>query len=151
MEVKKVKRFVSFFMVLSLFVALSIPSVAQQFEYPDNKNKSFINANQFYEQLKKNEFKEYKNATFSMRQKISYKEVPDVIMTFEKKTGSYSCQPQPKENLSASIHPERQVYFFASFVQTKDKEYWKHTIIDAETKRKIGGGNAYHNYENPYR
>jgi hypothetical protein len=143
------KRFGSFFVVFALFVVLATPAVAQQFEYPNNKDKSFTNPNEFYEQLKKNEFKEYKNATFSVRQKVSYKEIPNVVMTFEKKTGRYHCQS--KEELSSSIHPERQVYFFASFVQTNNKEYWKHTIIDAETKRQIGGGNAYHNYENPYR
>lgn len=69
-------------------------------------------------------------------------------MTFEKKTGMYFGQP--RQELSPFIHPERQVYFFVSFVQTREKEYWKHTVIDAETKRQLEGGNSYHNDENPY-
>lgn len=136
---------ISFFM----FVVFSIPTAAQPFEYPANQEKSFVDANEFYQQMEKNDYKEYKYATYSVRQKISYKETPDAIMTFEKKTGRYFGQP--KQEIAPSIHPERQVYFLASFVQTKDEEYWKHTIIDAETKKPLEGGNSYHSYENPYR
>ncbi|MEQ2528444.1 hypothetical protein WMO40_17300 [Bacillaceae bacterium CLA-AA-H227] len=142
-------RFLTLILAFFLFVVLSIPTSAQQFEYPANLEKSFVNANMFYQQMEKNEYREYKDATYSVRRKMSYKEIPDAIMTFEKKTGRYFGQS--KQELAPSIHPERQVYFFASFVQTKDKEYWKHTIIDAETKRPLEGGNSYHSYENPYR
>jgi hypothetical protein len=71
------------------------------------------------------------------------------FFTCQIQTGRYFGQP--KQELATSIHPERQVYFLASFVQTKDKEYWKHTIIDAETKRPLEGGNSYHIFKNPYR
>jgi hypothetical protein len=37
--------------------------------------------------MNKNDYKEYKDATYSVRQKIPYKETPDALMTFEKKTG----------------------------------------------------------------
>lgn len=99
--------------------------------------------------MDKKKYKEYKDSTYSIRQILSYKETPDALMTFEQKTGRYFGQP--KQELAPFIHPERQVYFFASFVQTKNKEYWKYTIIDAETKRQLEGGNAYHLYENPYK
>ncbi|MGE7954887.1 hypothetical protein [Lysinibacillus xylanilyticus] len=143
------KRFLTIIISFGLLVILSIPVSAQKFDYPSNKEKTFINEDEFYQQLKKDEYKEYDNASYSIRRKISYKEVPDAVMTFEKKTGRYMCQP--KQDLSLTIHPERQVYFFASFVQTQNEEYWKHTIIDAETKQQLEGGNSYHLYDNPYK
>jgi hypothetical protein len=138
------KRFVTMIIALSLLVILAIPVSAQNFDYPNNKGKTFVNENEFYQQMKKDEYKEHENASYSIRRKLSYKEVPDAVMTFEKKTGRYMCQPKGK--LSPAIHPERQVYFFASFVQTKDEEFWKHTVIDAETKRQLEGGDSYHQY-----
>jgi hypothetical protein len=147
--VKKVKRFISLLVIsLSLF-ALSLPTSARQFEYPANNEKSFADENLFYRQMIKDDYKEFKDAAYSVRKKISYKEVPDALLTFEKKTGNYFGQP--KYELAISIHPDRQVYFLASFVQTKNKEYWKHTIIDAETQKALEGGNSYHSYVNPYR
>jgi len=143
------KRFLTIIISFGLLVILAIPVSAQKFDYPSNKEKTFVNEDQFYKQLKKDEYKEYDNASYSIRRKITYKEVPDAVMTFEKKTGRYMCQP--KQELSLTIHPERQVYFFASFVQTKNEEYWKHTIIDAETKQQLEGGNSYHLYDNPYK
>jgi hypothetical protein len=147
--VNKVNRLLTLIIAFFMLFVLSIPTSAQQVEYPANLEKSFVSANEFYQQMEKNEYREYKDATYSVRRKLSYKETPDAIMTFEKKTGRYIGQP--KQELAPSIHPERQVYFLASFVQTKDKEYWKYTIIDAETKRPLEGGNSYHSYENPYR
>ncbi|MGP4039665.1 hypothetical protein ACTWP4_07160 [Gracilibacillus sp. D59] len=142
-------KFLTFIIALLMFVVLSISTSAQQFEYPANQEKSFVSVNEFYQQTEKDDYMEFKDATYSVRQKISYKETPNAIMTFEKKTGRYFGQP--KQTLSPSIHPERQVYFLASFVQTKDKEYWKHTIIDAETRRPLITGNSYHRYKNPYK
>lgn len=143
------KRFITLIISLSLYAVLASPTSAQQFDYPSNKNETYINENEFYKELKKDQYKEFKDATYSVKRKLTYKEVPDAVVSFEKKTGRYMCQP--KQALSPAIHPERQVYFFASFVQTKDEEFWKHTIIDAETKRQLEGGNSYHRLENPYK
>lgn len=41
----------------------------QELEYPSNQNKSFVNEDLFYEQLDKKVYKEYKNATYSVRKK----------------------------------------------------------------------------------
>lgn len=137
-------RFLTLIITFTMFFVLSNQSLAKQFEYPANQDKSFINADEFYQQMEKNDYREYEDATYSVRRKISYKEIPDALITFEKKTGRYFGQP--KQELTPSIHPERQVYFLASFVQTKNKEYWKHTIIDAETKIPLESGNSYHSY-----
>ncbi|GIN85784.1 hypothetical protein J6TS2_21700 [Heyndrickxia sporothermodurans] len=141
------KRLLTLIVTFIIMFVLTIPTSAQQFEYPVNQDKSFVNENKFYQTLNKDEFQEFQDATYSIRRKTSYKETPNAIMTFEKKTGRYFGQP--KQELASSIHPERQVYFFASFVQTKDTEHWKHTIIDAETKRPLEGGSSFKRYENP--
>jgi hypothetical protein len=143
------KRFITIISLFCLYALLAVPTSAQQLDYPSNKNKTYINENEFYKELKKDQYKEFKDASYSVRRKFSYKEVPDAVMTFEKKTGRHMCQP--KDELSPAIHPERQVYFFASFVQTKDEEFWKYTVIDAETKRQLEGGKSFHKYDNPYK
>lgn len=58
-------------MVITLFVLsiFSTPTLAQQFEYTANKEKSFANENDFYQQLKKGEYKEFKDAKYSVRKK----------------------------------------------------------------------------------
>lgn len=49
------------------------------------------------------------------------------------------------------VHPDRQVYFFASFTQNEVEEFHKYIVIDAETKRELQGGKSYHHYDNPYK
>ena len=92
------KRFIILITLFSLYAQLAVPTSAQQFDYPSNKNKTYINENEFYKELKKDQYKDFKDAAYSVRRKLSYKEVPDAVMTFEKKTGRYMCQP--KDELS---------------------------------------------------
>lgn len=47
------------------------------------------------------------------------------------------------------IHPDRQVYFFASFSQNEVEEFHKYIVIDAETKRELQGEKSYHHCDNP--
>jgi hypothetical protein len=143
-------RLLTIIISFSLLLFLAMPSSAQEFDFPSNKEKTFINEDEFYQQLKDDEYKEYENATYSIRRKISNKEVLDAVMTFEKKTGRYNGQSK-QEELNPSIHPERQVYLFASFVQTNNEEFWKYVVIDAETKQQLQGGHSYHLYDNPYK
>lgn len=118
-------------------------------EYPNNQSKSFISEDEFYNQLDKDIYKEYKNAVYSVRKKISFKDVPKAEFTFNRKTNN-SCGD--RMNLQYSdIHPDRQVYFMASFYQSEREEFHKFIVIDAETKNKLLGGDSYHKYENPYK
>lgn len=48
----------------------------QKLDYPSNRNKSFVSERVFYEQLDKKIYKEYNNATYSVRKKVLFKEVP---------------------------------------------------------------------------
>lgn len=54
----------------------------QKVDYPSNRNKSFVSEDVFYEQLDKKIYKEYNNAAYSVRKKISFKEVPDEEFSF---------------------------------------------------------------------
>lgn len=49
------------------------------------------------------------------------------------------------------VHPNRQVYFFASFTQNEIEELHKYIVIDAETKRELQEGKSYHQCGNSYK
>ena len=100
----------------------------------------------FYEQLDKKVYKEYKNAAYSVRKKISFKEVPDEEFSFLQKT-AVGCRSSVVFQ-DSFIHPDRQVYFFASFFQNEAEEVHKYIVIDAETKRELQEGKSYHHCEN---
>ncbi|WP_002145061.1 hypothetical protein [Bacillus cereus] len=121
----------------------------QELEYPSNQNKSFVNEDLFYEQLDKKVYKEYKNATYSVRKKILFKEVQDAEFTFRQKT-AVGCRSRVVLQ-DSFIHPDRQVYFFASFSQNEVEELHKYIVIDAETKRELRGGESYHHCDNPHK
>ncbi|MFK4464496.1 hypothetical protein ABH960_000073 [Bacillus sp. RC252] len=80
----------------------------QKLDYPSNRNKSFVNENLFYEQLDKKVYKEYKNASYSVRKKILWKEVQDAEFTFRQKT-AVGCRSRVVIQ-DSFVHPDRQVY-----------------------------------------
>ncbi|MDM5464853.1 hypothetical protein [Bacillus cereus] len=121
----------------------------QKLEYPSNQNKSFVSGDVFYEQLDKKVYKEYKNAAYSVRKKILWKEVQDAEFTFRQKT-AVGCRSRVVLQ-DSFIHPDRQVYFFASFSQNEVEELHKYIVIDTETKRELQGGKSYHHCDNPHK
>ncbi|AYF08930.1 MULTISPECIES: hypothetical protein [Bacillus] len=131
-----------FFMHLSTTYAES----NQKVEYPSNRNKPFVSEDVFYEQLDKKMYKEYNNAAYSVRKKILFKEVPDEEFSFLQKTAA-GCRGSVVLQ-DFFVHPDRQVYFFASFSQNEAEEVHKYIVIDAETKRELQEGKSYHHCEN---
>ncbi|PFQ46517.1 hypothetical protein COK05_11790 [Bacillus cereus] len=119
----------------------------QKLEYPSNFTKTFVNENVFYEQLDKKIYKEYKHAAYSVRKKISFKEVADEEFIFRQKT-AVGCRSRVVLQ-DSFIHPDRQVYFFASFSQNEVEELHKYIVIDAETRRELQEGKSYHHCDNP--
>ncbi|MCU5380975.1 hypothetical protein OCA08_28005 [Bacillus cereus] len=145
------KKMICIIFGLCFFIHLSTTYAEsnQKLNYPSNRNKSFVSEDVFYEQLDKKIYKEYNNAAYSVRKKISFKEVPDEEFSFLQKTvvgcrGSVVFQ-------DSFIHPDRQVYFFASFSQNEVEEFHKYIVIDAETKRELQAGKNYRHYDNPYK
>ncbi|PGH86846.1 hypothetical protein CN900_24085 [Bacillus anthracis] len=121
----------------------------QKLDYPSNRNKSFVSEDVFYKQLDKKIYKEYNNAAYSVRKKILFKEVPVEEFSFLQKTAA-GCRSEVMLHESF-IHPNRQVYFFASFSQNEVKELHKYIVIDAETKRELREGKSYHHCNNLYK
>lgn len=121
----------------------------QKLDYPSNRNKPFVSEDVFYEQLDKKIYKEYNNAAYSVRKKISFKEVADEESSFRQKI-AVGCRSKVVLQ-DAFVHPDRQVYFFASFSQNEVEEFHKYIVIDAETKRELRAGKSYHHYDNPYK
>ncbi len=81
--------------------------------------------------------------------KILFKEVPDEELSFLQKTAA-GCRGEVVLQ-DSFIHPDRQVYFFASFSQNEVEELHKYIVIDAETKKELQSGKSYHHYDNPYK
>ncbi|KXI50248.1 MULTISPECIES: hypothetical protein [Bacillus cereus group] len=121
----------------------------QKLGYPSNRNKPFVSEDVFYEQLDKKMYKEYNNAAYSVRKKILFKEVLDEELSFLQKTAA-GCRGEVVLQ-DSFIHPDRQVYFFASFSQNEVEELHKYIVIDAETKKELQSGKSYHHYDNPYK
>ncbi|TPV39221.1 hypothetical protein FJ659_25370 [Bacillus dicomae] len=119
----------------------------QKLDYPSNRNKSFVSGDVFYEQLDKKIYKEYNNAAYSVRKKISFKEVPDEESYFRQKT-AVGCRSEVVLQ-DAFVHPDRQVYFFASFSQNEVEDFRKYIVIDAETKEELRAGKSYHHCDKP--
>nr|WP_147808990.1 hypothetical protein [Bacillus sp. SH7-1] len=118
-------------------------------DYPSNRHKSFVSEDVFYEQLDKKMYREYNNAAYSVRKKILFKEVPDEEFSFLQKTAA-GCRSSVVFQ-DFFIHPNRQVYFFASFSQNEVEEFHKYIVIDAETKRELREGKSYHHCNNLYK
>nr|WP_141559405.1 hypothetical protein [Bacillus cereus] len=121
----------------------------QKVNYPSNRNKSFVIEDVFYEQLDKKIYKEYNNAAYSVRKKVLFQEVPDEECSFLQKT-AVGCRSEVVLQ-DSFVHPDRQVYFFASFSQNEVEELHKYIVIDAETKRELRAGKSYHHCGNPYK
>ncbi|MES5844209.1 MULTISPECIES: hypothetical protein [unclassified Bacillus cereus group] len=121
----------------------------QKLDYPSNRNKPFVSEDVFYEQLDKKMYKEYNNAAYSVRKKILFKEVPDEEFSFLQKTAA-GCRGEVVLQ-DSFIHPDCQVYFFASFSQNEVEELHKYIVIDAETKKELQSGKSYHRYDNLYK
>ena len=103
----------------------------------------------FYKHLDKKIYTEYNNASYSVRKKILFKEVADEEFSFLQKT-TMGCRSSVMLQ-DFFVHPDRQVYFFASFSQNEVEEFHKYIVIDAETKKELQSGKSYHHYDNPYK
>jgi len=101
-------------------------------QYPDNHFQSFLVEDEFYMQLDKSVYENYHNATFNMHKKILFKDVAETQKKFNLET-NFTHEIMDLSN-HTMIHPNRQVYFLASFQQNEQEEFHKFIVIDAETK-----------------
>ncbi|MFN7252495.1 MAG: hypothetical protein ACK4M9_17200 [Anaerobacillus sp.] len=137
--------------MLVVLIGIQYPvnsTMGNNFEFTNNQDKAFISEDGFYKELNKDIYEEFKNASYSIRKKISYIEVPEAENFFKMKT-KLNCEEKITLQ-TTNIHPDRQVYFFASFMQDEKEEHHKYTVIDAETNRVLLSGKSYHQYDNLY-
>jgi len=92
-------------------------------------------ADQFYNSLPKDEYKEYSDASVKVREYIPYKDV----QKFASKLGE-DYVTQKKVGSNQSIDPNHQVYFYASLVDNDKMTLKKYAIYDATTKERINAG-----------
>jgi len=110
-------------------------------QYPSNHFQSFLVEDEFYKQLDKSLYEEYKDATFNVRQKILFKDVPDTYNIFNLQTSFIGEKLDLSDHII--IHPNRQVYFLASFLQNEQEEFHKYIVVDAETNNILLGSSTY--------
>ncbi|WP_431810995.1 hypothetical protein [Lysinibacillus sp. FW12] len=107
------------------------------YQYPNNQFQSFRDEDEFYQQLNRTIYEEYANASLNIRQKMAFRDIENATQNFYLQTNSN----QETIDLSQHtfIHPNRQVYFLASFQHNTDESYQKFLVIDAETQEVILG------------
>ncbi|MGE7113112.1 hypothetical protein [Lysinibacillus sp. NPDC047702] len=125
---------------------LCTPIAATSYKYPNNQYQSFQNEDEFYQKINPALYEEYSDASLNIRQKIAFKDIPKVEETFHVKTNFIGEQIDLTQHIF--IHPNRQVYFLASFKQTEQETYHKYFVIDAETQS-ILLGNSHYNHIAP--
>ncbi|AVK85231.1 hypothetical protein C3943_17695 [Lysinibacillus sp. B2A1] len=124
---------------------LCTPIVATSYKYPNNQYQSFQNEDEFYQKIIPTLYEEYSDASLNIRQKIPFKDIPKAEETFHLKTNFIGEKIDLTQH--TFIHPNRQVYFLASFKQTEQESYHKYFVIDTETQT-ILLGNSHYNQNN---
>ncbi|WP_155590990.1 hypothetical protein [Lysinibacillus cavernae] len=102
------------------------------YQYPNNQFQSFRDEDEFYQQLNRAIYEEYPLASLNIRQKMAFKDVSKATQSFYLQTNSkYEIIDLSQHTF---IHPNRQIYFLASFQHNSDETYHKFLVIDAETQ-----------------
>ncbi|MFJ7734017.1 hypothetical protein ACIQXF_19335 [Lysinibacillus sp. NPDC097231] len=120
---------------------LCISVATTSYKYPNNQYQTFRQEDDFYQQLDPSIYEEYNDATLNIRQKIAFKDVPKAEETFLLKTNLIHEKIDLTQH--TFIHPNRQVYFLASYQQTNQENYHKYLVIDAETQTILLGNSYY--------
>ncbi|MBM7839435.1 hypothetical protein JOC54_002715 [Alkalihalobacillus xiaoxiensis] len=117
------------FVILALLLTVTIPAGAEETweKYSDNSHKSFMSADDFYEKVvDKNDYKETLDAKLNVREKT----------TFKKMTNAYKKFDIPVEYGGVGVHPDRQMYVFAT--TSKDGKSRLTAHYDAEKEMMMG-------------
>ncbi|MDQ0888880.1 hypothetical protein QFZ81_003968 [Paenibacillus sp. V4I9] len=121
-------------MSILIFVFIMPLAQADEFEkYPGNADKTFLTADIYYQQVNRNEYTEYPDSVFKIREKILYKDINNVFSLVPKQFGTTT------DVSTDGYNPERQVYVFISARYVNKKSFSQHAVFDAETGRMIAG------------
>ncbi|MFO1441677.1 hypothetical protein KDN24_00140 [Bacillus sp. Bva_UNVM-123] len=109
--------------------------------FPDNKEKQFISAEEYFLNGSLTNYTEYKEADINFRQKLLYKDLKSFIkskVTDYYYINLYNVYADPHSGVS----PNRQVYFYCSILNTDKSLKYKYIILDAETFKQIVKGDG---------
>ena len=122
-----------------LILAFTTPfAQANELEkYPGNADKIFPSADVFYQKVNRNEYTEYPDAVFKLREKVLFKDIDKVFSLEPKQFGGSAVG-------GTGYNPERQVYVFISDKYVNEKPFSQHAVFDAETGRMIARAKQLH-------
>ena len=163
---------ISLHTLCSLFVIIGNPDYSQatslekvQYLYPTNNDKAFDEtADEFYQALRDRRypphrefyvkykqrqrdlnnglFKDFSNASVNIRKKGLFREVEAFnYITWD--GNIHYTYPDMDIKDHPAISPDRQVYFFYSFIDTEMEFRGRYAIYDVETKQILAGGGTY--------
>jgi len=119
--------------IMSFLILVFTTQFAQANElekYPGNADKSFPTADEFYQKVNRNEYTEYPDTVFKLREKVLFKNIDKVFSLVPKQLGASAVGGN-------GYNPERQVYVFFSAKYVNEKPFSQHAVFDAETGRMI--------------
>ena len=143
---KKSYLFILFMLMFSVFYTQnSIHTLAENnYLFPDNKEKHFISAKEFFKSGKLTGNYRYKEADINLQQKLLYKDLKQYIKSNVNDyyyTNLLNIYSYPND----SVSPNRQVYFYCSIMDNEKTLQYIYIILDAETTEQIaeGGGQSF--------
>jgi len=129
------KKLIMSFLILAFIMPFAQANELEK--YPRNADENFPTADIFYQQVNRNEYTEYPNAVFKLREKVLFKNINEALSRIPKQFGASSVG-------GTGYNPERQVYVFASAKYINKKPFHQHAVFDAETGRMIFRGKQLH-------
>lgn len=82
------------------------------------------------------------DASVNIRKKLLFNEVEGLnYITFD--GNILRSYPDIDINYHQTVSPDRQVYFFYSFIDTEKEFRGRYAIYDVETKKMVAGGGTY--------
>jgi hypothetical protein len=108
--------------VCVVIFSLNVPLVqaSEDEKYPNNENKNFPTADEFYEKIDRHVFSEYPDAVFKLRKKVFYKDLNTVFKSVPNGASGVGD--------GAGFSPNRQVYVFVELREVDIQNPWGRAI-----------------------
>ncbi|GIN87903.1 hypothetical protein J6TS2_42890 [Heyndrickxia sporothermodurans] len=144
---KRIYLIIFFIFIFSVvYIQNSFQTSAENYLLPDNKEKHFISAKEFFQSGKLTGYTQLKKAKINLQQKLLYKDLKQFIKTnvnyyyYFNLVNIYSYP-------NTSVSPNRQVYFYCSIFNNEITLKYKYIILDAETLKPIAIGKGHSSKE----
>jgi len=128
---KKIMLSISVLSILFFIIGISNEALAKKTEKTE--------AYEFLESLDPVIYKEYDQATDNIREKIKYKDLQNILENkgIQKMVSKSIYSGYPK------IDSNSEIYFYATWKDSKEEFYFKYAIFDAKTKKQIVSGSDF--------